>query len=523
MHENKFEKEVQGKLEELQFTPSDAVWANVDQKINKEKKRRRFFFWLFFFSGLMLLGGVYWYRTQQSNPGNLVISPKQKENKTAPLQEQTNNSENSSPEKTVPNKADENNNLSVGADAATRTNGNNKIEEPIASTNNKQGKDLLINKAIHLKTSKNQNLEKINFGKTGSDLFDKTKSKRGKPSQSDKSGSADLVLNKGLNRNKDQSDLGEKDNTTPSDKTVVVRKPKLKDGQTDMPKNKPQGNPFDSLSSKKSDGSKIVRSTIAQTDSIKNKNLASTKRPQKKPSKWKIGYTSDAGVSSINQTFFRSTYVATPPYTMATAFSLAAPIPGNNTAYSKIYPNFSFGIGALANQPLSNHISLSVGLGYHYYSTCIFTGNGVDSTVVVYAASARTTAVNGYYNNGDNQKYTNQYHSIELPISLNFQLNKNNKHPLIWEAGATFSYLIYSNAMIFDPVTNVYYKNSQLLNRSQLYAGSAIMYGIPIGKGSLQVGPQLQYGITRVLNSDASNPEHMLFGGVKIIFFPQKK
>jgi len=523
MHENKFEKEVQGKLGELQFTPSDAVWANVDKKINKEKKRRRFFFWLFFFSGLMLLGGGYWYRTQQNNLGNLAISPKQKENKAAPLQEQTNNTENSSTKKTGNNKADENNNPSVGADAATRANGNNKTGEPVASTENKQGKDLLINKGINLKTSKNQNLEKNNLRKTGSDLFDKRKTKKGKPFQKDKSVSTDLVMNKEVEGNKDQADLSGKDNSTTSEKVVVAEKPILKDGHTAITNNKPQGNMADSLSGKKSDGSKIVRTTIAQTDSTKNKDLTSTKHQQKKPSKWKIGFTSDAGVSSINQTFFRSTYVATPPYTMATAFSLAAPLAGNNNAYSKIYPNFSFGIGALANRPLFNHISLSVGLGYHYYSTCIFTGNGVDSTVVVYAANARTAAVNGYYNNGDNQKYINQYHSIELPISLHFQLNKNNKHPLIWEAGASYSYLIYSNALIFDPVTNVYYKNSQLFNRSQLYAGSAIMYGIPLGKGSLQVGPQLQYGITRVLNSNASNPEHMLFGGVKIIFFPQKK
>ena len=521
MHENKFEKEVQGKLGELQFTPSDAVWANVDKKINKEKKRRSFFFWLFFFSGLMLFGGGYWYSTQQNNIGHLTISPKQKENKTTPLQEQTNDTENSRPEKTVTNKADENNNPSVGSDAATRANGNNKIEEPIASTENKQERHLLIDKSIHLKTSKNQNLEKNNLGKTGSDLFDKRKTKKGNSSPSNKSGSADIAISKGLDGNKDRADLAEKDNATPSDKAVVVEKPILKDGRTIMTKNKPQGNLVDSLSGKKWDSSKIAKSTIAQTDSTKNKDLASTKHQQKKPSKWKIGFTSDAGVSSINQTFFRSTYVATPPYTMATAFSLAAPILGNNTAYSKIYPNFSFGIGALANRSLFNHISLSVGLGYHYYSTCIFTGNGVDSTVVVYAASARSAAVNGYYNNGDNKKYSNQYHSIEIPISFNFQLNKNNKHPLIWEAGASYSYLIYSNALIFDPVTNVYYKNSQLFNRSQLYARSAIMYGIQLGKGSLQVGPQLQYGMTRVLNSNANNPEHMLFGGVKIVYMPK--
>lgn len=45
MHNNEFEKRVEHKLEELKFTPSDAVWQKVEVQIREQKRRRRFFFW----------------------------------------------------------------------------------------------------------------------------------------------------------------------------------------------------------------------------------------------------------------------------------------------------------------------------------------------------------------------------------------------------------------------------------------------------------------------------------------------
>ncbi len=66
MHENKFEKQVREKMNQLGFDPSDAVWTRVDQEINQEKKKRRPLFWIFFFTGLML-GAVGVYTVMQIN------------------------------------------------------------------------------------------------------------------------------------------------------------------------------------------------------------------------------------------------------------------------------------------------------------------------------------------------------------------------------------------------------------------------------------------------------------------------
>ena len=44
MPENDFEKQVQQKMDELQFVPSDAVWHEVEKQIDGRKKRRLYFY-----------------------------------------------------------------------------------------------------------------------------------------------------------------------------------------------------------------------------------------------------------------------------------------------------------------------------------------------------------------------------------------------------------------------------------------------------------------------------------------------
>ncbi|MDP4259535.1 MAG: hypothetical protein Q8937_15000, partial [Bacteroidota bacterium] len=62
MHDPKFEKEVQEKMDGLQFNPSDQVWIRLEQELNKEKRRPLPLFWLFVLVGGMLIGaGGTWF------------------------------------------------------------------------------------------------------------------------------------------------------------------------------------------------------------------------------------------------------------------------------------------------------------------------------------------------------------------------------------------------------------------------------------------------------------------------------
>lgn len=80
MHENNFEKQVQEKMDQLGFEPSDAVWTAVDKEINKNKKRRRPLFILFLFSGLLLAGGAIYVGTFKNFSDKKIISKEQKKN-----------------------------------------------------------------------------------------------------------------------------------------------------------------------------------------------------------------------------------------------------------------------------------------------------------------------------------------------------------------------------------------------------------------------------------------------------------
>ncbi|MDP4151393.1 MAG: hypothetical protein Q8943_18450, partial [Bacteroidota bacterium] len=64
MHDPKFEKEVQEKMDGLQFNPSDQVWIRLEQELNKEKRRPLPLFWLFVLVGGMLIGagGTWFFR-----------------------------------------------------------------------------------------------------------------------------------------------------------------------------------------------------------------------------------------------------------------------------------------------------------------------------------------------------------------------------------------------------------------------------------------------------------------------------
>ena len=48
MQNREFEKNVQQKMEELQFTPADAVWDKVEASLPEEKKRRWIIYILLF-------------------------------------------------------------------------------------------------------------------------------------------------------------------------------------------------------------------------------------------------------------------------------------------------------------------------------------------------------------------------------------------------------------------------------------------------------------------------------------------
>src|SRR3954469_11898915 len=78
--QNEFEKQVQQKMEELNFVPSEPVWEKIEEQIRKKKDRRKAFLWLPFLL-LLLAGGSWWLSSTDETSiasGGMALAKKQK-------------------------------------------------------------------------------------------------------------------------------------------------------------------------------------------------------------------------------------------------------------------------------------------------------------------------------------------------------------------------------------------------------------------------------------------------------------
>jgi hypothetical protein len=526
MHENNFEKQVQQKMGDLSFVPPDAVWDHVEKEIQKDNKRKKPFFWIFLFSGFLLLGGGYiWVKNNQS-PINKTLSIESSNEKTLEQQSQSDLSNTKETRKAISPKGQEgekeNNNQKK--DFATT-----KLSQPIIVKDIKtesettaavNGKETMqkekSEQGVSLKTKEEKNknifLNKIvGASKIG-------------PSQN-KALKNDLHSKKGLTSRKENVEqIAKNENSSPTDIRVHIN-----DGAKKEPKDADEIVVNDYRNKKKTIDSSMVKVLleVAKTKSPAgdSSKLATAQTPQKinqLPLSWNWGFTGGIGVSNMNQALFKNASVAA-AYSNPNLTNNPFGSSTVGTGPSSIRHGLSFFVGGFVNKHLSKRVSFTVGLNYHYYSTKTMTGVSVDSVTTVYTQNFSTTNVNGYYKNGNGNSYTNSYHFLELPFTLGFQLNKSKIHPLTWELGASYSYLIGSSALIYDPVTNVYFKDSRLFDKGQVMGHTGFMIGFPIRKSQLSLGPQIQYSFTQLLNNGSSNSGHLFYGGVKISFIPNKK
>jgi hypothetical protein len=130
--------------------------------------------------------------------------------------------------------------------------------------------------------------------------------------------------------------------------------------------------------------------------------------------------------------------------------------------------------------------------------------------------------VNQFYaNNGtDLTGFTNRYHFVGLPVSIRWQVLK--KRPLFLEGGLAVQQLLSTNALLYDDQSNIYYRDNNLLNRTQVAAVLGVQYRfLQTGKIGLLAGPQLQYHFTRT--DESGSNRHLFSGGIGIQMQFEKK
>jgi len=463
MPANEFEKQVQDIMEDLKLTPSPPVWENIEEQIRKKKDRRRIIFWFLFF--FLILSGGLWLTIGINNKGS---------NDQKARSEQT-RIENSNP--TV--------NLSK------------KDQNAII---NKQ------NKTTAPKTNKHDDKETT----TAKKLIEKQKPKN------------DLVTKAHTPKRVKK----EETNTPPVKKQIEIDGSKLQkepeiNSIVSMPKNDKPAETVNEQPTKTE--TQIADETRPATDSTQNlDSVAQTKQPvaetnpikqenkKSKNHKWQKQISAEIGWSDYGYGFLD---VGEKSYTAATSGSSASPFSNPVHAPQRVTKGLAAALGFGLTRSVSKRFEISFGLQYHYFTTQTKTGAVVekDSTINY---QADKISISRYYKNGNQLNYTNNFHVIEIPVSVQYRLFKN--FPLDLGLGASYGHLLKTNALSFNSQSNIYYRNKKDYVTDYINIFSSLQYSwLRKTKFSIRSGPGLYYNASRLQRSNSYEYPHLFSAGIK--------
>jgi hypothetical protein len=528
MHDPKFEKEVQQKMEELVFSPSEAVWMNVERAVNGEKRRRTPVFW-FYLSGMVAAAGLVYFLVGRHAPVSLphhngvagtATAGAPQSSATAPVvsQKDINGSDKPSADNNSGNvAAASSGNAGNPANAGSTANasGNEGKGSGTENTGRKQVQIAGVN-------DKSQ-------GSGGSDWYKpgtKTK-KRGTGKNTD------IGITAENNTSADNADAGGQDIAGYNGTTNRTAGNSQRSGG-DNRRMSPGFVALVPMGDRKEIGAafpSIPKKTIKAQTAAKD-NALTPKPVQSSPKRnWEAGFAGGVGISSVNQTLFHHTTVNAPMALANSGTSVIGAAAPQKQSASKIKPDLSFWAGILVQRAITDRLTITAGLNLHYYSTKIETGDQVTQDSLANAASQSYFYASAplaaqpaapYYPVGNTKEYVNRYYFLELPVSIQWQLNHSRIMPLFWEGGAAISYLMSANSLYYDTHSGVYYKNGGGNNRVQVNVSTALLVGLPVLGSRLQVGPQIQYGLSPLLNDNTVGDGHLFYGGIKLVVLPGK-
>ena len=250
----------------------------------------------------------------------------------------------------------------------------------------------------------------------------------------------------------------------------------------------------------------------------------STLEKAKRP--WEAGFTGGAGISRLNRLNINSPAAAS---SNASFFNINSATYSNDKHFvSDVRPDISFMAGIYLQKPLSKRWTLNLGMNLHFYSTQIMVGQPVSAyvpvTVSLIAPTVQPAAQSTpTYTAGDKQLVTNHYYFLELPVAMQFKLNKSRMLPIFLEGGLSLSRLMGSDALFYNSHSGVYYKDGSVLQKTQFNVSSALAVGLPFHGIRIQLGPQVQYGLTPLINNRSMGDQHFLYTGIRVVVIPGKK
>lgn len=211
---------------------------------------------------------------------------------------------------------------------------------------------------------------------------------------------------------------------------------------------------------------------------------------------------------------------------------------------SPIQPDLSFSIGFFVQRALSPRLKVSLGVEYTYMSVNTQVGQKINAPLIIdtdsssskvvqeyyklpgYVPVTSNQAINGIsagYQGGQGQIYVSdkhryRFHYIEIPLLINWQINKGRRlPPIMFEGGVSISHLLSVDALHFEGKKGVYYEDKGLFNKTQFNFVAGLSVGLlQKSKHPLWIGPNLRYALNGLVNKDVSAGQYMWSTGITV-------
>ncbi|MBX2921113.1 MAG: hypothetical protein KF746_02890 [Chitinophagaceae bacterium] len=508
MPENDFEKQVQQIFSDMKLKPSEAVWPKVQEKITREKKRRRVLFWL---PALLLLlaGGGYWI----AGEGGKDFSQKatsEEVNAVTAVNEREEAGSTVNGEPAASGSAQNSNSISTPE-------ANSRIPEAalavdaakagIANADNKKGSaDIAVVKPSGNGSVFNSNNGSADRNGVAGALKTGLSNKNVVTSKSiDAERTSGDMQKEEVKNNEDQTSLAGSQNAAGKPVTGTYQ----------------QVNGYNGL--KDADSEKELKNFIWEN------NKAVVKLGKRKS--WEWGISAQAGISTVGRglsdifkdgLFEKSgtDYQLSQPSpdmsfvgSAQNNYLVAAPPPA-----SPVKTGLAWSAGGFGKWYVKEKLALSFGAAYSLYTTERKVGNVLifnQQNNAVFNANARFA---GYYPSSNGAiDYTNRYHFVQVPLGIQWQINKGIRLPLQLDVGLALGYLVNTTAVHYNSQTGVYYADDGLFNKFQtgIYTGiSAKLF--QHSRRPLYVGPMVQYNFSDLTKPSSGSKQNLKYAGLKM-------
>lgn len=578
MSDHEFEKQVHQKLQELKLRPSESVWMEVEKNIRQHKRRRRFL-WLWSAALLVALttSGVvlYNYTSDSRHTPEMANSTLESFSPSASSSSSSNQTNKTvAPDSATTNTNDHTTQVSPvqpdggNAGSVPANNGPVDVTQPAPATVPGQPGSVPpaapVTAVEPARSNEREPAMAASPETTTKETIGITNNKPVKsgPAQPfvannhklvEKKKTASVVINQ-----------KEAPGTEPAHAAIATDfvTDESPEALTVTPALAPETEPI--VTSKAATDGFNIKAHLLMPDSASAGNAVAAMPIQRKtPSLWHWGVKADAGYSriSVSKLFqLRGLLGTDKSYAedlAARSYSSPNSVGTNNQflnvsantvpvkkVASPIQPDFAASVGVFIQRTLSPRLKVSVGLEYSYMSVNTQVGKRYDSSIAVNVGANSLKVIPEFYDSpgyidtasgrfpsvqwqgqapGQNQgweyysqKQRYRFHYIEIPIMLNWQINKGRRlPPIAFEGGVSVGRLFSVDALHYEGVKGVYYEDNSLFNRTQFNFVTGLSVGLlQKSKHPLWIGPDLRYSLNGLVKKEVSTGQYLWSTGI---------